>query len=193
LRSADCVALLAVMRLIDGPADFAAFFTVAGLIDRSADFAAFFAEAGLIHGPADFAAHLAVAGLILWPADRVALVAIAGVVNRFAARDGNRFANRVVDRLAAGVMLLLPDGFLHGLVAGPAPWRGRTEVTGGCGARRRDNRIACSTAIARVNGTASAGHQEQGGKQASSRVGFHGVGSSLATRLHRLNRPGGTH
>jgi hypothetical protein len=192
-RPADGVAAFPVTCLVDGTANGTALLAVMRLVHRTAHDVRFAAIARFINGTADFAAHVAITGLILRSADCVTLVAIAGVVNRLAARDGNRFADPVINRLAAGVVFLLPDDLADGFVARLAGRLSHAVVAGRDGARCRTDRVARAPAIAGLNNAAGARHQEHGGKQANSKDGLHGVGSSpLTTRLHRLDRPGGT-
>jgi hypothetical protein len=179
--------------LINGTADGVTAFPIAGLVHRSADgvtlfaeirfinrpphHAALFAEARLIDGAADFTADVAIAGLIDRAADSVALVAVTGVVDGFTAGHGDRFANRVVDRLGAGVILLFPDDFVDSLVTGLAGRRGGATGSGRS-ARWRAGGVACSSAIARVDRSAGARHIKENGKRANSKAGGHNGNSS---------------
>jgi hypothetical protein len=182
-RLANRVAAFFVAGLVSGTADGVAAVTIARFVDRPADRIAFVTIARRIDGATRLVAAVAIARLIHRLAHGVALVAIAGIVNRFAAGDGHRFAAGVVHRLTARIGLLLPDRFTNGLVAGLTTASRLTIISRRCGARGRARRVARSSAIARLGGSARGCHQEHSGKQAISKDGLHGdVSSPLATQ-----------
>jgi len=191
-RPANGVAAFPVARRVDRPRDRVALIAVMRFVNRTAHDAGLFAVTRLVNGAADFATDVAIARLILGPADGVAFVTVTGIVNSFAAGHRDRFANRIVDRLGAGVVFLFPDDLVDCLITSLAGCRGRAVICGGSSARWRAGRVARSSAIARVDRSASAHDQKQSGKRANSKAGFHGVSSSpRAARIHRLFRPGG--
>ena len=166
LRTTNGKAFVAIASLVDRLADGVAAFFVAGLILRTANRVAaiaiarfvnrltnrvtFVAIAGLVDRTAGFVAAIAIAGLVLRTADRVAFVAIAGVVNRAAAGHGDCFAADVVNCFAAGVRFLLPDDFANRLVASLATSSRLAVISRRRRTRNRNNRITCSSAIARL-------------------------------------------
>jgi len=119
-RLADRAADVAVAGLVAGLANRAADIAIAGLVARLANRAADIAVAGLEAGLANCAADIAIAGLIAGLADGVTFVTIAGFVHIACARDRNLLGALFVNRAAAVVRLLFPDGFTNRLVPGSA-------------------------------------------------------------------------
>jgi hypothetical protein len=117
-----------VAGLVDWLADVVADCSVTGLVDRLTDCVALVAVAGLVNRLADSACHIPIAGLVDRLADRVTAGLVAGLVDRcadgvafvtetgfvdvFHAGDRHGLGAVVVNRLGAGVLLLLPDHFL---------------------------------------------------------------------------------
>ena len=117
-RSSDSIADITITGVVNRLADCVADIAVAGVIHRPTAFAGYSAVAGFVTGTADFVADIPVTGVVDRLADRVTFITIAGLVNILGILDGNFFADRIIDCLLTGVVLLFPYGFYDSFVAG---------------------------------------------------------------------------
>lgn len=160
-RLADGVANVAVAGFVARLARCVADVAVAALVNRTANRAADIAVARFVARLAGGVADVTVARFVNRLANGETFVAIAGLVDVLRASDGNLLANRIVDGLAAGVFLLVPDDFLNRLVTCFGTAFRFAVIAAGAARAGWTAVIAGRATITRLGGPGEAGCQQQ--------------------------------